>query len=112
MVRDGKYMPQSGYSVVIEFIISLIVLLPILILMIPLVLLFQLINIIKGKKSRDEQKSAQKYSENVEEYKTSNSKRDFDLILYGATGFTGRLAALYIAKQYGSTKFRWVLRLP
>jgi short subunit dehydrogenase-like uncharacterized protein len=30
------------------------------------------------------------------------------LILYGATGYTGRKAALYIAKQYGRS-FRWAI---
>lgn len=32
----------------------------------------------------------------------------YDIVIYGATGFTGRLAALYIAKQYGST-IRWAI---
>jgi hypothetical protein len=35
--------------------------------------------------------------------------RDYDLILFGATGFTGRLAALYIAKTYGNKSFRWAI---
>ena len=30
-------------------------------------------------------------------------------MLFGATGFTGRLAALYIARQYGSKQFRWAI---
>jgi len=34
--------------------------------------------------------------------------RNFDIILFGATGFTGRLAALYLAKTYGSS-IRWAI---
>ena len=112
MVRDGKYMPSSGNSVVIEFIFSVFVLLPVLILMIPLVIVFQLINLIKAKFSGSKKEKSVEQSVNVdEEHKSSSnkSKRDFDLILYGATGFTGRLAALHIAKQYGSSELRWVL---
>eukprot|EP00929_Paragymnodinium_shiwhaense_P092146 TRINITY_DN5201_c0_g1_i1.p1 TRINITY_DN5201_c0_g1~~TRINITY_DN5201_c0_g1_i1.p1 ORF type:complete len:403 (-),score=77.62 TRINITY_DN5201_c0_g1_i1:381-1589(-) len=32
----------------------------------------------------------------------------FALVIYGATGFTGRLAALYVTQQYGST-IRWAI---
>ena len=38
----------------------------------------------------------------------SNTPREFDLILFGATGFTGRLAAIYLAKTYGSS-LRWAI---
>ena len=33
---------------------------------------------------------------------TDTHTREFDLIIYGATGFTGRLVAEYLASQYGS----------
>mmetsp|Transcript_13301 Transcript_13301/g.21775 ORF Transcript_13301/g.21775 Transcript_13301/m.21775 type:complete len:498 (-) Transcript_13301:1833-3326(-) len=39
----------------------------------------------------------------------TKSPRNFDLILFGATGFTGRLAALYLAKTYGGSKIRWAI---
>lgn len=32
---------------------------------------------------------------------TSKADREFDIIVYGATGFTGRLVAEYLAQQYG-----------
>lgn len=32
----------------------------------------------------------------------------YDLVIYGATGFTGRLASLYVAKQYGSG-LKWAI---
>lgn len=36
------------------------------------------------------------------------SKREFDVIVYGATGFTGRLVAEYLDKTYG-TDVRWAM---
>jgi len=33
---------------------------------------------------------------------------EFEIVIFGATGFTGRLASLYVAKQYGST-FKWAI---
>ncbi len=39
-----------------------------------------------------------------------NQLREFDIIIYGATGFTGRLVALYLFKKYGSNKkLKWAM---
>ena len=35
-------------------------------------------------------------------------EREFDLILFGATGFTGGFAAEYLAKNYGTT-IKWAI---
>eukprot|EP00466_Bigelowiella_natans_P017428 jgi/Bigna1/136265/aug1.33_g10973 len=37
------------------------------------------------------------------------SVRKFDFILMGATGFTGKLAAEYIATVYGMKKYKWAI---
>eukprot|EP00457_Paulinella_chromatophora_P005061 gb/GEZN01005074.1/.p1 GENE.gb/GEZN01005074.1/~~gb/GEZN01005074.1/.p1 ORF type:complete len:521 (-),score=93.29 gb/GEZN01005074.1/:253-1815(-) len=37
------------------------------------------------------------------------NQRPYDLVLYGATGFTGTLAAEYLAKNYGDGSVRWAL---
>ena len=111
MMRDGKDLPLSGNSVIVQFVISVVVLLPILLALIPLVIVFQTIILIKGKIFPIKKRATETegHSGNEEHKSESKSKkRDFDLVLYGATGFTGRLAALYIAKKYGSKSFRWV----
>lgn len=36
------------------------------------------------------------------------SEREYDLVIFGATGFTGQLAAKYLATQYG-TKINWAI---
>ncbi|MCW4461742.1 saccharopine dehydrogenase NADP-binding domain-containing protein [Sphingomonas sp. BT-65] len=35
--------------------------------------------------------------------------REFDLIVYGATGFTGRLVAEYLAQRYGDGSVKWAM---
>ena len=35
--------------------------------------------------------------------------RQFDLVVYGATGFTGRLVAEYLAKNYSPQQVRWAI---
>jgi len=37
------------------------------------------------------------------------SKNQFDVIIYGASGFTGRLVAEYLHHQYGGSDLRWAM---
>lgn len=37
------------------------------------------------------------------------SDREFDVIVYGATGYTGRLVAEYIQNQYGNSDLKWAM---
>ena len=39
-----------------------------------------------------------------------NQSRDFDIIVWGASGFTGRLVALYLFNKYGATRdLKWAM---
>jgi short subunit dehydrogenase-like uncharacterized protein len=40
--------------------------------------------------------------------KTMSDQKQFDVVIYGASGFTGRLVAEYMAKQYG-TSASWAM---
>ena len=40
---------------------------------------------------------------------TPTQKRRYDLVIYGATGFTGRLAAEYMESRYRKTTVTWAL---
>ncbi|MEE4658853.1 MAG: saccharopine dehydrogenase NADP-binding domain-containing protein [Halieaceae bacterium] len=41
---------------------------------------------------------------------TQNNNREYDIILFGATGFTGRLVAEYLLQQYGAEgDLRWAM---
>jgi len=37
------------------------------------------------------------------------SKREFDIIVYGASGFTGRLVAEYLQAEYGGADLKWAM---
>ena len=39
----------------------------------------------------------------------SDHDRDYDVVLWGATGFTGRLVADYLAERYGASDLDWAL---
>ena len=39
-----------------------------------------------------------------------NKNKEFDVVIWGATGFTGRLVAEYYLRHYGLTnKFKWAM---
>ena len=38
-----------------------------------------------------------------------SDERPYDVIVFGATGFTGGLAAEYLARHHGGSGLRWAL---
>jgi short subunit dehydrogenase-like uncharacterized protein len=38
-----------------------------------------------------------------------SSSAEFDIVIYGASGFTGRLVAEYLAAEYGKSDLRWAI---
>jgi short subunit dehydrogenase-like uncharacterized protein len=114
--EDGKALPLASTAEVLpQFIVAAAVATPLfLTVLLPCTIATQVgkfvINKITGKK-----KIAAMMTEDISKEQLSaitsnsaNSPRNFDIVLFGATGFTGRLAALYIAKTYGS-KIRWAI---
>lgn len=47
-------------------------------------------------------------SDTIEGTAADTSKRLYDIVVFGATGFTGKMAAVYLAKKYGR-KVRWAI---
>ena len=39
----------------------------------------------------------------------SATKKPFDIVVFGASGYTGRLVAEYLAEEYGNTELRWAM---
>jgi len=39
----------------------------------------------------------------------SQDKREFDIIIWGASGFTGRLVAEYLFQKYNSKDLKWAI---
>lgn len=111
MIADGKRLPLSGpvYLVVLRCILYAFVLIPLwLVLFVPLTLLCQAVIYLTkcvspagGKKKRPT--ADEKGEANFEILKAAadTAGRKFDVIIFGATGFTGRMAATYMASHYG-----------
>ena len=38
-----------------------------------------------------------------------STQKQFDIVVYGATGFTGRLVAEYLSNQYTQSDFTWAM---
>lgn len=111
MVRDKKSLPLSGASVIPTFLGTALIVTPLLLtVFLPITLLYQAYDatsrmILKKKKSHSSQSSD---TPKVLMKSSDTKSRKYDLIVFGATGFTGKMAAVYIAKTYGSS-FSWAI---
>lgn len=127
-VRDKKSLPLSDSLQTLPIFAAFVgVVTPAyLLLLLPLTALTQLMGGLTtfllpkaiGKGDAKHPAAAEDAKELVEgiKKKASDSEgRIYDLVLFGATGFTGKLAAIYIAKQYKDSNVRWAIagrRLP
>jgi hypothetical protein len=110
IVRDNKKMVHAGWEVLPWFLLFLVIIIPAwLFILLPITLLFVGI----GKCFSGKAKSAVGNGENLLQVDMENlvpmNNRPFDIVVFGATGFTGKMAAVYIAKRYGSKSFRWAI---
>ncbi len=102
LVKDSKQLAHSGCSVVLPFCLALIVGVPLLCLFIVLALLWKLLTWpLKLCKAKAQPRPVPEPAPAAD-----RPAEQLDLVLFGATGFTGNLAARYIAKTYG-TKIKW-----
>ena len=121
MIKDKKRLELSGYEVIPLFILNVSIILPIwFVLLLPLALIYQALNYIwnallsllgmnkKKKSSRGGDVSTTTGVAIDTKVVVKKGTRELDLIVFGATGFTGQMAATYIAKRYGST-FKWAI---
>jgi hypothetical protein len=111
--EDAKSIPKVSSS---TFLLTLGVGIPVWIsVLLPMTMIYQL-----GKsmlnpptKKRDLTSIHDPSADPVEvitDYETPNDKtpleeRKYDLVLFGATGFTGKLAAVYLCQQYGGKDY-------
>eukprot|EP00211_Chloroparvula_japonica_P002742 CAMPEP_0119143678 /NCGR_PEP_ID=MMETSP1310-20130426/34669_1 /TAXON_ID=464262 /ORGANISM="Genus nov. species nov., Strain RCC2339" /LENGTH=503 /DNA_ID=CAMNT_0007135323 /DNA_START=40 /DNA_END=1551 /DNA_ORIENTATION=+ len=105
MERDGKRLGLSNLQrAVPTFLLYLVVMLPLeLFLILPLTLLWfgvaRVVGIVSGgKKEKGESAKNMVSSQNAPSPQVA--PREFDIVLFGATGFTGRMAAHYLARNY------------
>mmetsp|Transcript_31700 Transcript_31700/g.43493 ORF Transcript_31700/g.43493 Transcript_31700/m.43493 type:complete len:491 (-) Transcript_31700:58-1530(-) len=111
LVQDGKRLPNSSsLRVFPTFLFFCIVVLPItLFVLLPLTIICALLKpIVRLVKPKQPRKKPPPPLPKSELSVPDPSQRKYDLVLLGATGFTGNLSAHYLAKQYGSS-IRWAI---
>ena len=121
MIKDKKRLELSGYEVIPLFLLNILIIFPIwFVLLLPLALIYQALYYIwnaslsllgmnkKKKSSRGGDISITTGVAVDTKVVGKRGERELDLIIFGATGFTGQMAATYIAKRYGST-FKWAI---
>lgn len=77
--------------------------------LIPTAFISALINIISSLVSGQKNKSNKRLVRLELAPAVQKRDRAYDLIVYGATGFTGRLAARYLATNYRLSEVKWAL---
>jgi hypothetical protein len=115
MVRDRKSLPMSDVGTALKnFLITVLLVLPIwLMVLLPLSIIWQTVswisNYVASKRSKEQKQPSPKvFIEKIEKASSAVKDRIYDVVVFGATGFTGRLACLYLAKQYGK-EVRWAI---
>lgn len=110
--RDGKVY-KSGAGAAVTATISLLLRALTLVLFLVLSPLLFVLNRFVGdwgsKGSSSSQAPEEKFAKLTGVTPQPLGERKYDIVLFGSTGFTGKLAALYVAKTYGSSELRWAI---
>ncbi|KAJ1415215.1 Saccharopine dehydrogenase-domain-containing protein [Ochromonadaceae sp. CCMP2298] len=124
MLKDNKKLPLSDTaSATAQFLLFLVVLTPLwLFVLLPFTLVVQLFlyvaGLVTGKPSKSGKASkgtadavdGEEDPASMQPVATSanTDERMYDIVVFGATGFTGKMAVMYLASRYGST-VRWAI---
>jgi hypothetical protein len=114
LIRDKKELALSGSRAIPQFLLFAGVITPLwLSVLLPSAIASQAVSFVWGKVTgRSGRKEAHATKQNdakkVLGKASDKSKRKYDVIVFGATGFTGKMAAAYLAKRYGK-KVRWAI---
>lgn len=108
-------MALSGNSVYLYFFFSVVLGIPLVILLLPFVLLTVLLKKVYKATCKPRPRAPTKVdlAPPSADQVRAPADRSYDIVLMGATGFTGRLAAKYLAAQYGassaSSPVKWAI---
>jgi hypothetical protein len=112
LVRDNKKIPLSGISVVPIFAGFVFLAVPAwLVVLLPAAIISQLAILASSKftaKPTPVKEEDVAVAETPVMLSTDTATRNLDLVVFGATGFVGKLACSYLAKNYGRT-IKWGL---
>ena len=115
MVRDKKVLELSGFSALPQFLLFAGIVTPLwLTVLLPCTLASQAVSFVQNKITPV--KKTAKNNTHIQDGSlqvvcgtaSDSSKRVFDIVVFGATGFTGKMAAVYLAKKYGRS-VRWAI---
>jgi len=98
--RDGKVGPYDGSAGVVHFLTSLV--------MVPFLLLLVPISFVSRVFGGDKPVDLPPLKDAAEIKCTPPGEREFDLVVFGATGFTGELVCEHLAKNYGP-ELKWAI---
>lgn len=113
MIKDNKQLPGSSYVQAVPTCVAMVCVgIPFLLgVLVPIAIVSTIITKTSNLFTKD---STPNTTEPLGEPKnklpklTSKDPREFELIIFGATGFTGQLVAAYLAKTYGN-KLKWAI---
>eukprot|EP01031_Cornospumella_fuschlensis_P027154 gene27154-32800_t len=118
-IRDKKHLPMSRLTTSIPlFVVFVIVAIPLwLVILVPLTVLWQggafIGRKIFGsgrKRGADGQvETSQELIKQISKKASDTTDRIYDVVVFGSTGFTGKMAAIYLAKRYSGTNVRWAI---
>lgn len=114
-VSDDKTLPLAGSSALVPFAVNLFVVFPVwLCALLPSTLLWQAVSF-GGRKLLGGGRRPRAETEAAEDDLTLPAdslpldQRTYDVVLLGATGFTGGLAAQYLGRQYTDGEVKWAI---
>lgn len=115
VIGSNKSLPYSGVDVIPAFLVCVLVVFPLwLFLLLPFTICWQLILHFSFTKKVETAAVAgvNPLRDNRDQPNASAignvETRRFELVLFGATGYTGKMAAVYLAKRYG-TSVQWAI---
>lgn len=113
MTKDKKQLPMTGPVAIFWFFVYVFIVLPVLLVaLLPIALISigtgKFLGLFNAKKIDKTPTSSSSYGSLSASDEIPPTARPYDIVLFGATGFTGRMAAIYIAKTYG-TQFKWAI---
>jgi short subunit dehydrogenase-like uncharacterized protein len=107
--RDGKELPLSGWKAAKPFVLSVLLKLPIyLLVLLPVAIVSKILSLPFPSKAKAALFPFETLPDLSGVKRKPFSTRTYDIVLFGATGFTGRLAARYVAQRYG-TSIKWAI---
>ena len=107
LVKDNKQLAMSGCSALVPFLVTFFILIPLwLCVMLPLTIVWKLLSLPCRLCCKPKPKAAKTFAEPPSA--VARPAEQFDIILFGVTGFTGNLVARYVAKNYGSS-VKWAI---